>query len=124
MMRIGDAAAALGVPAHVLRHWEDVGALVPYRTPAGHRDYDDELVLRGRLVQISQRAGLSLAEIRRLVAADSPSRAELIRGKREEIAARIGALTRADRFLEHVLQCVHPVVSDCPACSEFATAGR
>lgn len=123
-MRIGDAAAALRVPAHVLRHWEDVGVLVPHRTRAGHREYDDELVLRGRLVRISQRAGLSLAEIRRLVAGDTPSRVELIRGKREEIAARIGALRRADRFLEHVLRCVHPAVSDCPACSEFATSSR
>ncbi|WP_415504468.1 helix-turn-helix domain-containing protein [Actinomyces slackii] len=38
---IGAAAAELGVSVHVLRHWEDVGVLVPARDALGRRRYGD-----------------------------------------------------------------------------------
>ncbi|AKU14807.1 MerR family transcriptional regulator [Luteipulveratus mongoliensis] len=119
-MRIGDAADQLGVAAHVLRHWEDVGVLVPKRAASGHRVYDDELVARARLVQVCQRAGLSLKEIQRLGASDQSHRVDLIEQRRASIATDLAALSRADRFLEHVLECRHPLVSECPDCAGFA----
>ena len=69
-LAIGPAAAALRIEPHVLRHWEDVGVLVPGRTVTGHRRYDDELLTRARLIRLCQRAGLSLTDIRSLYAAD------------------------------------------------------
>lgn len=39
--RIAGAADQLGVATHVLRHWEDVGVIVPERLSSGHRVYDD-----------------------------------------------------------------------------------
>ncbi|CAM3981238.1 MerR family transcriptional regulator [Tsukamurella ocularis] len=122
-MRIGNAAAEVGVAAHVLRHWEDVGVLVPPREPGGQRDYSGEHVAQARLVLLCQRAGLSLDEIKQLIVADSAGRAAHLRRHRETIAGRIDELQRADGFLEHTLTCAHPVVTRCPECSEFA-AGR
>ena len=49
-VRIGEAAAAVGVPTHVLRHWEDVGAVTPTRLGNGHRVYDDDTLTQARLV--------------------------------------------------------------------------
>jgi serine/threonine protein kinase len=30
-------------------------------------------------------------------------------------------LQRAEPFLCHVLECIHPLVSECPQCAEFAS---
>lgn len=121
---VGTAAAVIGVEAHVLRHWEDVGVLVPRRTASGHRRYDDELLTRARLVRLCQRAGLSLADIRKLTAADRRARIDMITATVERINVDVSSLQRAQRFLCHVLTCVHPMVSECPECAGFAGNGN
>src|ERR1700692_1240690 len=94
--RIGDAAAALGVASHVLRHWEDVGLLRPTRFSSGHRAYDDQTIGQARMIQICQRAGLSLAEIKELAAHDQEDRVALIESKRAQIAQQVSSLRLAD----------------------------
>ncbi|WP_406392880.1 MerR family transcriptional regulator [Streptomyces sp. NBC_00887] len=121
--KIGGAAALLGVATHVLRHWEDIGLLTPRRLPSGHRVYDDQTIGQARLIQISQRAGLSLAEIGELVAGERVDRIGLINAKRTRIAEHIANLELADRFLAHLVHCVHPVISDCPECSALVERG-
>ncbi|MGH1565412.1 MerR family transcriptional regulator [Mumia sp. DW29H23] len=123
-MRVGDAAAALGIATHVLRHWEDVGLLRPTRLPSGHRVYDDQTLSEARMIQICQRAGLSLAEIRDLAAAERAERLEIIAGKRAHIAEQLSDLELADTFLAHVGTCAHPVVSDCAECSGLVARAR
>lgn len=122
-LKIGDAAALLGVATHVLRHWEDIGLLNPRRLPSGHRVYDDQTVGQARLIQIGQRAGLSLAEIRELAAGQRADRISLVNAKRARIAEHITNLELADRFLAHLVHCVHPVISDCPDCSALVERG-
>jgi MerR family copper efflux transcriptional regulator len=117
---VGTAATAVGVEPHVLRHWEDVGVLVPRRTASGHRRYDDELLTRARLVRLCQRAGLSLADIRQLNAADRDVRIGLITATLERIKADVSRLRLAEQFLSHVVTCVHPMVSECADCAGFA----
>jgi DNA-binding transcriptional MerR regulator len=121
---VGTAAEAVGVEAHVLRHWEDVGVLVPRRTASGHRRYDDELLTRARLVRLCQHAGLSLSDIRQLGVGDRERRIALIDATLDRIRADVSKLRRAERFLSHVVRCVHPVVSQCPDCAGFAQAQR
>ncbi|RZT79043.1 DNA-binding transcriptional MerR regulator [Micromonospora violae] len=118
--RIGDAAALVGVPTHVLRHWEDVGVLEPARRANGHRIYDDETITRARLIRLCQRAGMSLAEIGDLYRGDGQRRAALVRDRRNRIVDQMRRLQAAQEFLDHVLACAHPVVSTCPDCSGFA----
>ncbi len=123
--RIGDAAAELGVATHVLRHWEDAGVLVPPRAPGGQRIYDGELIVRARLVQLCQRSGLSLAQIRDLFATGSRTRrVALFADKQAELQARVDDLTRTIDFLAHVLRCTHPIVDECPDCVDFSRPVR
>lgn len=122
-MRIGDAAALLGLATHVLRHWEDIGLLSPRRLSSGHRVYDDQTIGQARLIQIGQRAGLSLAEIGELAAGERVDRIGLVNAKRTRIAEHIANLELADRFLAHLVCCVHSVISDCPECSALVERG-
>lgn len=122
-MRIGDAAAALGLATHVLRHWEDMRVLVPPRAPSGHRVYDDELVAQARVVVKCQRAGLSLQEIATLLHGGRDDRVRIIATHRERIIQDIRTLSQTEDFLTHVLTCQHPLVTECPGCTHFATRG-
>lgn len=121
-MRIGDAAARLGIDAHVLRHWEDVGLLVPNRLPSGHREYDEDLLDQARLIRIGQGVGWSLREMRDFTKADHEDRLVAIKQRRETIRARMALLAATDEFLGHVADCTHPVISECPECSAFVAA--
>jgi DNA-binding transcriptional MerR regulator len=59
-MRIGELAAATGVTVRALRHYDEIGLLVPsQRTHAGYRLYGDEDV--GRLFRIVALRGLGLS---------------------------------------------------------------
>ena len=122
--RIGDAAVRLGVAPHVLRHWEDVGLLRPRRLSSGHRAYDDQTIGQARMIQICQRAGLSLAEIKELGVRDRGNRVALIESKRAQIAGQVSSLRLADRFLAHIGHCEHPVISECPECSALTGQSR
>ncbi|MFI1241145.1 MerR family transcriptional regulator [Nocardia salmonicida] len=123
--RIGDVAAELGVATHVLRHWEDVGVLVPPRAPGGQRMYGGDLIVRARLVQLCQRAGLSLAEIKDLFAARSRTRrVAVFADKQAELRTRVDDLARTIDFLAHVLRCTHPIVDECPDCVEFSRSAQ
>lgn len=68
-MRIGDLAAVSGVTAKTLRFYEQAGLLpAPPRTPGGYRDYPQQTVQRLAFIRDAQGAGLSLAEIRSVLA--------------------------------------------------------
>jgi DNA-binding transcriptional MerR regulator len=122
--RIGDAAATLAVATHVLRHWEDVGLLRPRRLSSGHRAYDEQTIAQARMIQICQQAGLSLAEIEELARRDRGKRIALIECKRAQIAQQLSSLRLADKFLAHIAECEHPVISQCPECSALTNPAR
>ncbi|MFE3796416.1 MerR family transcriptional regulator [Nocardia tengchongensis] len=123
-MRIGDAAAALGVETHVLRHWESVGLLAPPRSPSGHRSYNEHILDYARAILTLQRTGLSLSQIRQLGLSDHIDRRGIIGDRRAEVRARIALLEATDRFLEHLLTCSHSVISECPECSTYVAQAR
>jgi DNA-binding transcriptional MerR regulator len=68
MYRISEAAVRTGFPASTLRYYEDVGLLVPGRTEAGYRVYDDRAIDRLQFVARAKQLGLQLDEIIELVA--------------------------------------------------------
>jgi len=121
-MRIGDAAAALGIEAHVLRHWESVGLLMPRRSPSGHRSYDPQLLDYARVIRLLQRTGLSLDQIRQLGISTHPERLSRLAARRAEVHERISLLQATDHFLEHLTSCSHPIIAECPECSAFVTS--
>jgi MerR family transcriptional regulator, copper efflux regulator len=68
-MRIGVLAAATGTTTKTLRFYEQAGLLeIPPRTTAGYRDYPGQAATRVAFVRTAQAAGLSLAEIRGVLA--------------------------------------------------------
>lgn len=67
--RIGEIAAEAGVTVEAVRYYERIGLLPrPPRTISGTRRYPHEAVDRIGFVKQAQRNGLSLAEIRELLA--------------------------------------------------------
>lgn len=122
-MMIGQAAKELGVATHVLRHWEDMGLVVPQRTSSGYRSFDAEAIQRARMVQGCQSAGMSLEVIRVVLDSTEVGRAKIIRSQQARIEVLISDLEQTRTFLEHAISCRHSLVTRCDECSEFPTAG-
>ncbi len=63
-MRIGEVAAAAGLPTQTIRFYERKGLLPPpQRGPNGYRSYDPITLTRLRFIRSGQGAGLTLLEI-------------------------------------------------------------
>ena len=68
-MLISEVARRSGVPPKTLRYYEDIGLLdAPNRTESGYRNYDDGILGRLAFIRSAQAIGLSLGEIRSIVA--------------------------------------------------------
>ena len=68
-MRIGELAGGAGLTVKTLRFYEQAGVLPSAaRLPSGYRDYDDSALARLRFVRAAQAAGLTLSEIRQVIA--------------------------------------------------------
>ncbi|MCW2131695.1 heavy metal-responsive transcriptional regulator [Arthrobacter sp. VKM Ac-2550] len=63
-MRIGEAAAAVGMTTKTIRFYEDRGLLPPSeRSANGYRNYAQDTLSRLEFIRRSQIAGLTLAQI-------------------------------------------------------------
>lgn len=68
-MRIGELAGRLGLNPRTIRFYESIGVLPePDRAPSGYRDYDDSDQERLRFIKLAQSLGLSLDDIREILA--------------------------------------------------------
>jgi DNA-binding transcriptional MerR regulator len=66
---VSQLAAAVGSSPDTLRYYEKVGLLPePHRTPSGYRQYDDGARDRLAFIRGAQRLGLTLADVRDLLA--------------------------------------------------------
>jgi len=116
-MRIGEVAQRAGVKTSLLRYYEEVGLLPEPERVSGQRRYDHSVLRRLAVIDVAQRAGMSLDEIRLLVQHGT----EPISGQLRELAARklpeIDALIeRAQRvrsWLETATGCNCQSIDDC-----------
>ena len=68
-MKIGELAGELGLNPKTIRYYESIGVLpAPARTSSGYRNYDQEYPGRLRFIRTAQRLGISLDEIREILA--------------------------------------------------------
>ena len=123
-MRISAAADLVGVPTHVLRHWEDEGVLAPSRSGTNQREFSTQQVDAARIVHRLREAGVGLAQIRELLPAQRSRRSELLSAEADRLERSAIQSAAAARFLRHVGRCRHPVIEDCPECRSYATFER
>lgn len=80
-LRIGEVAAAANVATSAIRYYERIGLLDEPERVSGQRRYDPSVIERLSLIEVGQRAGLSLDELR-----------ELLDAGREPISANLNEL--------------------------------
>ncbi len=69
LVRISELAGKAGVTSKTLRYYERIGILpAPSRSPSGYRDYRPDVLGRLGFIRAGQAIGLSLGEIRQVVA--------------------------------------------------------
>ena len=98
-MRIGAVAEQAGVSTKAIRYYESIGVLPePERTASGYRDYSSETGERLRFIRSAQAVGLTLGEIREILAyrdrGETPCAHvhELIRRRARQIDEEIASL--------------------------------
>lgn len=98
-MRIGELAERSGVNPTTIRYYEDIELLPkPERTASGYRDYTESAVGRLSFIRAAQSIGLSLGEIREVLAlrergeTPCPHVITLLEQRAAELAERIAAL--------------------------------
>ena len=68
-MRIGELAEQAGISTKAIRYYEQIGILAPpARTTSGYRAYDHAALGRLGFVRAAQALGLTLGEIRQIIA--------------------------------------------------------
>jgi MerR family copper efflux transcriptional regulator len=127
-MNIGEAAAASGVSAKMIRHYESVG-LFPEaaRTESGYRQYTDKEVATLRFVRHSRDLGFSIEQIRELLGLwqnrKRPSRQvrALAQAHIAELDEKLKELQAMKSTLEHLVHCCHgDDRPDCPIIESLA----
>src|SRR3954469_3949378 len=108
-LRIGDVAKRAGVNMSLIRYYERIGLLPAPERVSGQRRYDAAILRRLAVIDVAQRAGLSLDEIAELVhAGNAPMSAELrelAQRKLPEIDALIDRAQRVREWLETATGC-------------------
>lgn len=114
-LSIGQAAARLGVAAHVLRHWETVGLLAPARSRTGERRYSNDDLYKITLIVKAKEAGFSLDAIGEMFATRDPAdREAMLQQQRADLQRRIAELQTRVELVETVLDCRHGDFARCP----------
>jgi MerR family redox-sensitive transcriptional activator SoxR len=108
-LTIGEVARQAGIKTSTVRYYESLGVLPEPERVGGRRRYDPDVLRRLAIVDIAQRAGFSLEEIRDLLdAADEPASQRmraLAQRKLPEIEALIARAQAVHRWLQDASAC-------------------
>jgi Cu(I)-responsive transcriptional regulator len=127
-MNISQAAAATGVTAKMIRHYEESGLIQPARrTAANYRSYSENDVHVLRFIKRARALGFSMADIKTLLSLwqdksrSSSAVKRIARTHMDELDRKIAELQAMARTLEHL---VHHCHGDhrpaCPIIEELA----
>jgi MerR family transcriptional regulator, copper efflux regulator len=129
-MNIGQAAAASGVSAKMIRYYEEIG-LIPKarRTANGYRVYSEADVHTLGFIRRARKLGFSVEQIERLVRLwqDKERASAEVKAIAEahiaELEARIAELQAMSRTLAHLVHCCQgDERPDCPIIEDLAAA--
>jgi Cu(I)-responsive transcriptional regulator len=112
-MNIGEAAAAAGVSAKMIRHYEQIG-LVPAatRTDAGYRQYSERDVSILRFIRQSRQLGFSMEQVADLLGLWS-NRSRASREVKALAQAQLDALNEKMRELAQMQTALERLVESC-----------
>ena len=129
MMNIGEAAEATGVPAKMIRHYEQIG-LIPEagRTGSGYRVYGPKDLSTLSFIRRARDLGFSIAQIRDLLTlwqdrARASSDVKRIASEHiDEMKAKMALLQEMVHTLEHLsAHCHGDDRPDCPILEQLAS---
>jgi MerR family redox-sensitive transcriptional activator SoxR len=116
-MRIGDVAQRAGVRVSLIRYYEDIGLLPEPDRVSGQRRYDETVLRRLAVIDVAQRAGLALDEIRELIEHGNDPLSERLRELAErrlpEIDALIERAQRVRTWLQTATGCGCQSIDQC-----------
>ena len=116
-MRIGEVAKRAGVRVSLIRYYEEVGLLPEPDRVSGQRRYDESVLRRLSVIDVAQRAGLSLDEIRELVEHGNDPMSDRLRELADrrlpEIDALIERAQRVRAWLQTATNCGCQSIDDC-----------
>jgi MerR family redox-sensitive transcriptional activator SoxR len=112
-LSIGQVAARAGVNSSRIRYYEEIGVLPQPERVGGQRRYDEAVLQRLAIIDVAQRAGLTLGEIRDLTGPSQRSLPELAERKLPEIEALIERSQAVKRWLELARHCDCETVDVC-----------
>ncbi len=106
LLTIGQLAERAGLNTSHIRFYESVGVLPEPQRVGGHRRYREEVLHRLSIIDVAQRAGLSLAEIAPLTGPENRSAdaSRHIRELADEKLPHIDALIARAQAVKHWLQ--------------------
>lgn len=125
---IGEASAATGVSAKMIRHYESVGLIPPaQRTFAGYRLYADADLHRLRFIKRARQLGFPMKQIEQLLGLwNDRQRASgevkaLAEAHAADLAARIAEMQAMQRTLQSLARHCHgDQRPDCPILDDLA----
>ncbi|HEX4330363.1 MAG TPA: Cu(I)-responsive transcriptional regulator [Burkholderiales bacterium] len=127
-MNIGEAAAATGVSAKMIRHYEAVGLIpAPARSLSGYRNYAEKEVHTLRFIRHARKLGFSMAQIGELLGLwrnqrrSSAKVKDLAQAHIAELEVKIREMTAMKATLAHLVHCCHgDERPDCPILENLA----
>ena len=116
-MRIGEVAERAGVKTSLIRYYEDIELLPEPERVGRQRRYDQTVLRRLGVIDVAQRAGMSLDEIRVLVQHGSEPMSAQLRQlatrKLPELDALIDRAQRVRVWLETATGCDCQTIDGC-----------
>ena len=127
-MNIGQASAASGVTAKMIRHYEETGLIRPaQRTASNYRAYSDTDVHLLRFIKRARNLGFGVADIKELLglwhdkSRSSAAVKRIARRHIDELERKIAELQSMVRTLEHLAEHCHgDHRPECPILDELA----
>ncbi|WP_131736815.1 MerR family transcriptional regulator [Actinomadura roseirufa] len=120
LLTIGQVARRLGTSVSTLRYYDERGLVTPRVRAGGQRRYGPAEVRRLAFIRMWQETGLfSLDDLGSLM--NPGSRADwrrVARGRIAELEERVAAARAAQRYIEWMLRCSRPDITECPVCGE------
>jgi len=123
-LSIGEVVSRTGKAASTIRYYEEIGLIPPPDRVSGRRRYQPDIVRTLSVVDIGQRAGMSLEEIRLLLDASPVDHLaierlrEVAERKLPELREAIARAELVRGWLEDAADCRCPALDDCPLFAE------